>query len=477
MICYSELKNGLGRSLINCITKSSEQIETRLALTREDLIEYGRVVVGDLQLVAQSMERKSPEFSKEESEDKAHFDLAVRRASNLASDLAAVFAAESALYARYVELTGDEQQNTVTVKFQPVVVRDILHDGLFKRTTTICTSATLSVDQSFSYFRDDVGLLPDFRVLEKAISSPFDYSRQALLYIPRQLTPPNTYLMSREQKSREQARFMEDLKGEVCRLLEISQGRALVLFTSSQRMKECYDAVKPNVPYSCYIQGQMPKPQLIQIFREEISSVLFATRSFWSGIDMIGDTLSLVIVERPPYSSPSDPVYHKRAEIAEQGGLNAWETISIPQAALELKQGVGRLIRSETDRGAVAILDSRLIQKSYGKRILGSLPFRGYVSDLNKLREFFEQTAKPSVSVSQVNEQRKGKPVLPSPQPVQPLPVVAQPVPTFPTLGGYRFVRQLGAGGFGVVYEAEDRAGATSGHQGIASCKGGRGTH
>ena len=106
----------------------------------------------------------------------------------------------------------------------------------------------------------------------------------------------------------------------------------------------------------------MPKAELIKVFREETSSVLFATRSFWSGIDIAGETLSLVIIERPHFSPPTDPVYRKRVEIATQGGLSereAWETISVPQASLELKQGVGRLIRSETDRGAVAILDSK----------------------------------------------------------------------------------------------------------------------
>lgn len=423
------------------------------ALTRGDLLESGRTLARDFQRIAQTLERKPPRFRSDQEEAKARFELAVQCANNLAEDTARVFGEEIDSDVRYLRLIpGPQEQFPVSVNLQPVTVGDILHELMFRNVSSvICTSATLSVDRRFAYFRDGVGLYSDLRVLERMISSQFDFERQALLYVPRHLTPPRRKGKRKEQFEREQAAYIEALKGEIVRLLEASGGRALVLFTSRRRMQDFYDSLQGQIPFNCYIQDDTPKAELIESFRQDVSSVLFATRSFWGGVDISGETLSLLIVERLPFDPPSDPVCQKQEMLAKKAGKNPFNDLSVPRATLALKQGVGRLIRSERDRGVVAILDSRLVNKTYGARILRGLPFSAHVEKIGEVEAFFQRIEQEPVSA-------KGAPAIAKPR--KPVPRVSPPPPaplreTFPVLGGYQFIRRLGAGGFGVVYEAE----------------------
>jgi ATP-dependent DNA helicase DinG len=233
------------------------------ALARGDLLESGRALTSDFQHIAQTIERKSPRFRSDQGEAKARFELAVQCANNLADDAARVFGDESDSDVRYLKrIPGSREQSSVSVNLQPVTVGDIIHELMFRNVpSVICTSATLSVDQSFSHFRDEVGLRPGMRVLERMISSPFDFERQALLYIPRHLTPPRRKGKRRDQIDREEAAYIEALKGEIIRLLEASGGRALVLFTNRRRMHDFYDSLRGQIRFNCYVQDDTPKAE------------------------------------------------------------------------------------------------------------------------------------------------------------------------------------------------------------------------
>jgi ATP-dependent DNA helicase DinG len=242
--------------------------------------------------------------------------------------------------------------------------------------TSVWTSATLTTGGSdpFAYFRAQVGLEPQ-KALELKFSSPFNFKEQALLYLPRHLPDPN------------QPTFNEQVALEVEKLVNLSQGRAFVLFTSMGAMLQCYEALAEKIPWPSHHQKQMPKRQLLEWFRSTPNPVLFATNSFWEGVSVDGPQLSLVIIDRIPFQSPGDPVYDARCEQLKQGGDTwAWFTaLALPYASLRLKQGFGRLIRSRQDRGVVAILDPRMTRKGYGKTLSQSLPELKVVHSLDPI--------------------------------------------------------------------------------------------
>lgn len=232
--------------------------------------------------------------------------------------------------------------------------------------TTVWMSATLTTSppDPFSYFRTQVGL-PVQTAQEVIFSSPFDYPSQGLLYLPRHLPEPNT------------ASYTAAIASEIEQLVNLSEGRAFVLFTSIQQMKQVHAQLEPRLTWPCHHQEQMSRRRLVEWFRNTEHPVLFATSSFWEGVSIEGPQLSLVIIDRIPFQSPSDIVYDARCEQLTRttGDKWAWfDALALPHAQLRLKQGAGRLIRSRTDRGVVAILDPRLSTKGYGKRIVASLP-------------------------------------------------------------------------------------------------------
>jgi ATP-dependent DNA helicase DinG len=206
-----------------------------------------------------------------------------------------------------------------------------------------------------------------------------------LIYTPRSLTPV--------YNPREQAftqHYVDDLTGEVRRLLDASRGRALMLCTSRRRMQQLYDALAPELEdrYPCYVQGAMAQPALVRRFKRDGNAILFATRGFWEGLDIPGEALALVILDKIPFVPFNDPVIRKReAQIKARGG-NPFFEIQLGSAILNLRQGSGRLIRSETDRGVIALLDGRLLQKRYGRQILRSLPPGTHTTDFEDVADF-----------------------------------------------------------------------------------------
>src|SRR5919107_5698789 len=254
----------------------------------------------------------------------------------------------------------ERRHRGVFLRASPIDVAGLLQDKLFEEVpTVVLTSATLSSGGNFSFIRDRLGLDTADDLIA---SSSFDYKSQAILYLPSKMPDP---------RDREWTNAATD---EVIRILNATEGRAFVLSTSLAGMQSLYDNVWAEVDYPCLIQGSASKGQLLKQFRETPNAVLFATSSFWQGVDVRGEQLSCVIIDKLPFAVPTDPIVAARQRSIEDSGGSSFYEYSVPQAIIALKQGLGRLIRSTTDRGVLAILDPRLRTKGYGRTFLQSLP-------------------------------------------------------------------------------------------------------
>lgn len=242
----------------------------------------------------------------------------------------------------------------------PLDVGEALDHLLWSERTCVLTSATLAVDGRFDFLKRELGL-PD-NTLDAVLGSPFDYPNQALLYVPRGLPLPND------------AAFGEAACGEIERILQMTEGRAFVLCTSYRSLREISGALMGRLPYPCKTQEELPRAKLIEWFKSTPNAVLFATATFWEGVDIPGDALSCVIIDKLPFASPDDPVVQARTERMKSRNEDWFGDFMLPKAVLALKQGFGRLIRTRTDRGLVAILDRRVLTMRYGEIVLRSLP-------------------------------------------------------------------------------------------------------
>ncbi len=232
------------------------------------------------------------------------------------------------------------------------------------------TSATLSSQQSFAYYCDRLGL---DGIECASFDSPFDYSKQALLYLPAQLPDPSD------------ERYPL-LFGELCRQLVLAtKGHCFILFTSYRMLSWSAEYLRAHLDYPLLVQGELQRNELLHQFIQTDNPILLGTSSFWEGVDVKGDQLRCVIIDKLPFKSPQDPVYRKRLQRVNQEGGNAFVEVQIPEATISLRQGVGRLIRDVGDRGIVALCDSRLNSKSYGRGILASLPPMRRSSDLDEV--------------------------------------------------------------------------------------------
>jgi ATP-dependent DNA helicase DinG len=262
-----------------------------------------------------------------------------------------------------------------SVHCAPYEVAEFLRTSLFAHTrSVILTSATLSTNGSFDFVRRTLGI---DGAQELIAPSPFNYARQARLFIASAEVNP---------KSPEFANRAAPLVEEC---LDRSRGRAFVLFTSYARLREVYALVRDRLSFPVRLQGQLPRSHLIDWFRRTPGAVLFATGTFWEGIDVVGDSLSCVIIDRLPFPSPSDPLVMARIRALEAVGLDGFENYMVPTATVRLKQGFGRLIRSGSDRGLMALLDGRASSTRYGAAILSSLPPALRIDHLDDLAPFF----------------------------------------------------------------------------------------
>jgi ATP-dependent DNA helicase DinG len=290
-----------------------------------------------------------------------------KRAQALAEETRFVLDAENDEFVYFIETRG----RGVFVRAQPVDVSSLLQALLFARVrAAVLTSATLAEEDSFTYLKTRLGIEPTEELI---LDSHFDYARQATLYVPRGMPDPRS------------PRFVERVAEETVRLLELSRGRAFVLFTSYANMHAVAERLADVIPYPMLVQGEAPKAVLLETFRETPGAVLLATASFWQGVDVVGERLSCVIVDKLPFASPSDPVVAARIDWLKRRGADPFAQYQVPVAILALKQGLGRLIRSASDRGILAVLDSRLVTRHYGRRFLASLPPARLVHDLDAI--------------------------------------------------------------------------------------------
>jgi ATP-dependent DNA helicase DinG len=295
-----------------------------------------------------------------------------RRAMELSMGLRFVMEENDERYVYWMEKRG----RGCFLQATPIDVSQFLAEKLFHKVDTIVlTSATLAVAGGFEFVEKRLGV-ENARTL--VVPGHFDYRKQALLYVPQEMPEPRN------------PAFTKAASEAVTKILGHSRGRAFVLFTSYQQMRLVYDAVSFEIEYPTLLQGTAPRSALLDRFRSTPNCVLFATASFWQGVDVPGEQLSCVIIDKLPFAAPNDPVVNARIESIRKAGGNPFYDYQIPQAAIALKQGFGRLIRSKSDRGVLVLLDNRITKQRYGQVFFDSLPDYGFTTRLTDVEKFFD---------------------------------------------------------------------------------------
>jgi ATP-dependent DNA helicase DinG len=294
-----------------------------------------------------------------------------RRAADVRNDLKFLLAAADAKFVYFIEMRG----RGVFLRAAPIDVAEIVQEHLFGRMrSTILTSATLAIGDSFDYVRGRLGI---DEAGELRVPSEFDFARQTLLYLPRRMPAPKS------------GEFADAVAFQVQSILQRTDGRAFVLFTSYAMMHAVHECILGTLPYPLLVQGTAPRGALLTRFRTTPNAVLLATSSFWQGVDVVGDQLSCVVIDKLPFASPGDPLTAARIEAITAEGRDAFQDYQVPLAILALLQGLGRLIRHRTDRGVLAVLDPRLRTMGYGRRFLAAFPPAPMTHDLADIERFF----------------------------------------------------------------------------------------
>jgi len=337
---------------------------------REFLEENGDEFLG----LQQALHRLESELEKVQSKPEELFNF-IRRAQELQVQLGFLIESEDHNTVFWIERRRGRDKSNVFLQATPIDVAPILKTCLFEKLeTAVLTSATLAVGGAFEYMRRRLGLE---HASEQVLPSHFDYASQAMLYVPPDLPDPRT------------PQFASRAAERIRRLLEITRGRAFVLFTSYAQMNDVYQRLLGELEFPMLLQGDAPKSVLLEEFRLTPNAVLFATSSFWQGVDVQGEQLSCVIIDRLPFAVPTDPVVAARVRAIDEEGGNAFFQYQVPAAVITLKQGFGRLIRSLHDRGLLALLDNRILKKAYGRVFIESLPNYRRTTDLRQVEEFF----------------------------------------------------------------------------------------
>ena len=320
------------------------------------------------------LRKPSREDEDEDTTSKTGEDAATlgRRSGQLRDDLRFLLRGNDDSYVYFVEFRG----RGTFLRASPIDVSTIVRDLLLDRMqTTVLTSATLTVDGRFDYIRERLGIGDADEI---RLASEFDFRQQALLYLPPGMPDPRS------------DNFAIAAGREVIQILKRTHGRAFVLFTSYAMMRSVQAMAEMALDYPIFAQGTAPRSQLLNQFRSTPHAVLFATSSFWQGVDVAGEALSCVIVDKIPFASPGDPITAARIEQIRARGGDPFGEYQVPLAILALQQGLGRLIRHRRDRGVLAVLDPRLRTMGYGRRFIASLPPAPIVHDLESIETFFE---------------------------------------------------------------------------------------
>jgi ATP-dependent DNA helicase DinG len=299
-----------------------------------------------------------------------------QRVQDLRIEIDTIFGASSAKdYATWIE----KKDRVVSAHACPIEVGPALRSRLYEKIPSLVfTSATLATGGSFKYFRSSVGLNGTFSPKEVILGSPFDYGEQTLFYIPKSMPEPSS------------SEFVPLLAENIGEILSVTQGRAFVLFTSIRNMESVYEKLKQSISFPLLLQGTKPKSRLIDEFKSKKGAVLFGTSSFWEGVDVQGESLSCVIIDKLPFAPPDDPILSTRVDLLRSTGKNPFFLLQVPMAVIALKQGLGRLIRTRNDRGALCVMDPRILTKSYGKMFFQSLQESPLTRSLRDVKEFFD---------------------------------------------------------------------------------------
>jgi ATP-dependent DNA helicase DinG len=351
--------------------------EDRIQITRGSLTPVqdavaqltGALDVIESRLAARAAEKREPEA--ETGDAAADGRTLIRRAGELRNDLRFLMRADDSGFVYYLELRG----KGTFLRASPIDVSAIVRELLLDRMrSTVLTSATLTVDGSFRYVRARLGI--GAAAAEVRCPSEFDFARQAVLYLPPRMPDPRS------------PEFAGAAGREVTAILKRTRGRAFVLFTSYATLRAVHAIAEMALDFPILVQGAAPRSQLLKQFRQTPHAVLFATASFWQGVDVAGEALSCVIVDKLPFASPAEPVTAARIAAIRESGGEPFDEYQVPLAVLALQQGLGRLIRHRRDRGVLAILDPRLRTKAYGRRFLASLPPAPVVHELDTVERF-----------------------------------------------------------------------------------------
>jgi ATP-dependent DNA helicase DinG len=346
------------------------------AATLSDAAETTASLTGALDVVEATLALLGTKDSRSGAGDGPEDDTEVirslaRRAGQIRDDLRFLMRAADAGFVYFVEFRG----KGIFLRASPIDVAAIIRElFLEKMRTTVLTSATLAVDDSFEYIRTRLGI---DEANELRLASEFDYAKQAILYLPRRMPDPRS------------PEFTVAAGREVVEILRRTRGRAFCLFTSYAGMRAVQAQAELSLEYPILAQGTAPRSQLLRQFRDTPNAVLFATSSFWQGVDVVGEALSCVIVDKLPFASPGDPITSARIDAIRAQGGDPFSEYQVPLAILTLQQGLGRLIRHRGDRGVLAVLDPRLRTKGYGRRFMASLPPAPIVYDLGTIEAFF----------------------------------------------------------------------------------------
>lgn len=407
LLAQRMLKDHSQNSLQDAVMRAAQEMWLRLEQTTdlgfkgranlERPLEEGLRLATTVSDLMDSMRKQRPKDLPEK--EGQLYDKLLKRTQNLAEHIRTVFSvADQSKFVYYIErVSGSASRGLVLqASAAPLDVTAWLKERLFNKCNVISTSATLATigpnaakpadkGPNFSYFRKRVGLDPLERsdVLERILPLTFDYESNALLYVPRHLPAP-TFGEGEED-------YVHDLALEMYRLVKFSRGRAFLLFSSKRVLEKAYDWIAPHLSYPLLKQGETTRLELTRRFREEENAVLFGLKSFWEGVDIAGDTLSLVVIDKLPFDPPDDPVHEARVALMKAAGENWFGIYVLPQAVLRLKQGIGRLLRSHEDRGVMAILDTRLHTKGYGRTVLNALPPARRTTNIRDVERFFAE--------------------------------------------------------------------------------------
>ena len=328
-------------------------------------------LMGGIQSVKEQLQRLTEQLKLASVKTKA-LESCYKRAEEITGQLDLILDDRSGKWIRWYEI----HRKTFTLSLTPLDIAAEFNGFMQQhKAAWIFTSATLSIANSFDYFANNLGLTKANRV---SWDSPFDYPNQSLFYHPKGLPQPND------------PNFIPTIIDFAVPVLQASQGRAFFLFTSHRALNQAAELLEKKIKYPLFIQGSRPKALLLEQFKATDNAVLLGTSSFWEGVDVRGEALSCVIIDKLPFSSPGDPVLKARLDAMSQQGKNPFFEYQLPTAVIALRQGIGRLIRDVTDRGVLMICDPRLLKKSYGQLFLDSVPTMKRTRDIADVQAFFK---------------------------------------------------------------------------------------